>query len=66
MKLPLSVMTGPSFFSPIRIATSPPMSFNAFVTGLSEIGIISTGSGKAPRVSTSLDSSAMIINSSAE
>ena len=57
MNWPLSVTSGRPSFS--RSPATPPSAANWRISRCDAIGITSTGSGKAPRVSTSLDSSAM-------
>ena len=43
---PLSVITGPHFFTPSRKTQSAPKAFNAFTTGILAAPIISTGTLK--------------------
>ena len=64
MKLPLSVTTGPSFFTPSRITGRPPSPRSCAMAGATAKGMTSTGTGALKR-GTTFSSSTTTINRNA-
>ena len=61
IRFPLSVITGPAFFTPSRSTHSAPSFSKALITGTRASAIISTGRAKpVPRLFTSFEESATI------